>query len=155
MNAAYITHCSATRLRVRIPNKRYDADFFDLLRQEFANFSGVIGIETNPTTASVLLLIDGNKMAIQSLIEACPWLEFKVFSKKSKSPSLLEQASELTLEANQILRSATAGWVDVPSLLFTMLFALGVFQVSQGKILASASALLMSALSFLPIRERA
>ena len=155
MNAAVITHCSPTRMRVRVPNKRHDPDFFKVLAQEFKNFSGVIGVESNPLTASVLLLIEGDVLAIRCLVEACQWLEFKVFSKKSKSPSLVDQASNLTLEANQILRSATAGLLDVPSLLFLMLFGLGVFQVSQGKILASASALLMSALSFLPIRERA
>ena len=153
MHTATVTHCSPTRIRVRVPSKRHDRSFFELLEQEFKTFSGVAGVEINPLTASVLLVIQGDMLATRCLVESCQWLEFKVFHKAVDPDSVVDQASRLMLEANRILKDATAGLVDVPSILFVMLLGLGVWQVSQGKILASASALLMSSLSFLPIRR--
>src|SRR5438067_5273697 len=50
-----ISHLSAGRLRIRIPEKRRDEAFFGTVAERFSGWDSVDSIEVNPLTASVLI----------------------------------------------------------------------------------------------------
>jgi hypothetical protein len=55
INRAYVVHRTLSRMRVRIPGRRHDHAYFKQLRQRLIGSVGVIAVEVNPLTASVLI----------------------------------------------------------------------------------------------------
>ena len=53
--AARISHFTARRLRIKVPEKRRNTDFFDTVAERLATWDSVERVETNPLTASVLI----------------------------------------------------------------------------------------------------
>src|ERR1700724_1523646 len=53
--AARISHFTARRLRIKVPEKRRNAAFFDAVADRLASWDSVDRVETNPLTASVLI----------------------------------------------------------------------------------------------------
>src|ERR1700740_2836706 len=53
--AARISHFTARRLRIKVPEKRRDSAFFDTVAERLATWDSIEGVETNPLTASVLI----------------------------------------------------------------------------------------------------
>lgn len=56
---AYVVHRTANRLRLKVPGHRHDKAFFAGLRQELLEHCGIISVEVNPLTESVLIVHDG------------------------------------------------------------------------------------------------
>ncbi|WP_414474707.1 hypothetical protein [Microvirga sp. M2] len=52
---AYIVHRIVGRLRIKIPGRRHNVQFFQNLRRRLIDHSEIIDIEVNPCTASVLI----------------------------------------------------------------------------------------------------
>ena len=52
---AHIVHRTATRLRVRVPARRFDHAYFQQLEARLADCAGVRSVEANPLTSSVLI----------------------------------------------------------------------------------------------------
>src|SRR5689334_17759009 len=52
---ARICHVSPGRVRVRIPERRYDAQYFAAVRELVSAWPGVESVEVNPVTAGVLV----------------------------------------------------------------------------------------------------
>ena len=53
--AARITHFTARRLRIKVPEKRRNTDFFAAVAERLLTWESVERVETNPLTASVLI----------------------------------------------------------------------------------------------------
>jgi len=56
MPAARITHQMQGRLRIRIPDKKRDADYFSQVSRTLSACPGVDGVAANPLAASVLVI---------------------------------------------------------------------------------------------------
>src|SRR5205085_12331615 len=53
--AARISHFTARRLRIKVPEKRRDTVFFTTVAERLATWESVERVEINPLTASVLI----------------------------------------------------------------------------------------------------
>jgi hypothetical protein len=57
---AHVVHRTTNRLRLKIPGHKQDAAFFAGLRQELLAQRGIVSVDVNPLTASVLIVHDGS-----------------------------------------------------------------------------------------------
>jgi len=56
---AYVVHRTTNRLRLKVPSHKQDEAFFASLRQELLEQCGIVSVDVNPLTASVLIVHDG------------------------------------------------------------------------------------------------
>jgi len=56
---ARLVHRTTNRLRLKVPHRRHDAAFFADLRQELLRQRGIVSVQVNPLTASVVIVHDG------------------------------------------------------------------------------------------------
>ncbi len=56
----YVTHRTRNRLRVRVPERRHDRDWWQRLREALRRQPGVSCVDANPLTAGLLIVHDGS-----------------------------------------------------------------------------------------------
>src|SRR5262249_38350679 len=66
--SARIAHFTPRRLRIRVPEKRRDAAFFDFVQNRLAAWDSVERVETNPLTASILInFSDAQRLLLEAV----------------------------------------------------------------------------------------
>ena len=116
---------------------------------------GVDGVEINPVTGSLLLFYHGTEAALDRLMEEAAWsfappsAASLRFSGEEGLAAVGQNLRRMTGELNQRLKTATRGWLDLPSL-FSFLFLIrGVQKMLLLKQLPSGPQLLWWAFSLL------
>jgi Heavy metal associated domain 2 len=145
---ATISHQTSRRLRLRIPAKRRDAAYFAALQEELAHCPGVLKIEANPLTGSVLV---HHRSAVQALIDYAE--ETQLFSAgKEEDPEpppspMSNRLSRQFAKVNQSLGDLTRGEVGLGDVALLSLIGFGLFQILRKKILPDGVTLLWYATS--------
>jgi hypothetical protein len=139
---AFISHASSGRIRVKIPAKKNDADYFSGLREHFSPIPGVERVEVNPLTASILVkhTLDLNNSA--DLKPVADYFESRgLFKLAVPLPSSLpERRPVATAEGvaaalaglNAQVKGWSAGMLDFSTLAVLGLISVGVLQASRG-----------------------
>ena len=52
---AFVVHCTATRIRIKIPERRRQEAYFAALQRALLQHPDVLGVRTNPLAASVAI----------------------------------------------------------------------------------------------------
>ncbi len=133
---AHIAHKVKGRLRLRIPSKRYDRDFFESLKTVFSKNFPDTEVEVNPITASALIL--GNTEPKAILKFGLKRKLFKLILHSAKKQTLIGSVKESFKEVDQSLLKFTGGELDVPSFIFLGLVGHGVYQILRGNFTAPA-----------------
>jgi hypothetical protein len=133
---AEISHLTPGRLRLRIPERRRDDAFFARVRQHLSDRSGVVRVDVNPITASVLIQFNG--AAEDFAARDDDLFELDDFPLE---PSPLDAVRDEVVAADRTLRQLTGG-ADLRTLLFFALLAGGLYQLVRGNIAAPAVTLL-------------
>ncbi len=133
---ALITHRTAERLRIRIPSRKRDADYFSSLTDHLSRYPGIDRIEANPLTGSVLLL---HRMDLGAFGEYSAANRLFRLKTAASSPSpihrkMLEPLNRLDGD----LKKFTGGEIDLSSIVFIGLLGMGFYQISIGNITAPA-----------------
>jgi hypothetical protein len=142
--AARISHFTGRRLRIKIPEKRRDTDFFDTVAEQLAAWDSVEGVETNPLTASVLIHFSNPERlfleaaAKNDLFE----IDFDAAFGSSSEPVVTQAALQSFQTADHALRRWTQNQIDMRGVLFVLLLAGGVFQLLRRRLDAPAPTLL-------------
>lgn len=152
---AYISHRSPGRLRLKIPARRGDSGYFNALEKAFMSLQGAEEIVTNPTTASVLILHQGDILPqLQQRAEAEAFFTLAKAEDIAYGASLLQQSAKLSGGLNQWLRSITRGQVDMGLIAIILLLILAFRQVQKGYVLSPAIALLWNAFELMVMLQR-
>jgi hypothetical protein len=131
---AYVHHRTAGRLRVRVPSRKGDAEYFSAVGDRFADCEGVERIEVNPATGSVLLIhhTDG-----ESLAEYARAHELFDTKEEEHSPTdFHRQLGERLSGLNNGLKGLTGSGTDLWDLTFIGLLGAGAFQIISGNMTA-------------------
>jgi Heavy metal associated domain 2 len=145
---ATISHQTSSRLRLRIPTKRRDAAYFSALQGELDHCPGVLKIEANPLTGSVLV---HHRSAVQALIDYAE--ERQLFSAgteedpKSPPSPISNRLSRQFAKVNQGLCDLTRGELGLGDVALLSLIGFGLFQIFRKKILPDGVTLLWYATS--------
>lgn len=144
---AHISHTIAGRMRLRIPTKRRDADFFAELARTFSTLEGVAWVKPNFLTGSVLVVHK-------------PELTMDQIQRFAQERELFEIASQPSRPAIELgpLIAVSRHWLaqrfgqaEKPTAetrggIVLALLILGLIQLSRGQILAPATTLFWYAL---------
>ncbi len=151
---AYIKHQLAGRVRLKIPAKRGDEQYFEELAEAFATCDAITQLQLNPPTASLLIQYG-----------AVPFAEVADFAAEAGLFALVEQGdadlpttehlsvagwSSLGVsQFDQQLSQLSAGRVDLRSVFFLGFMGLAVHQAVKGHIMSPASTFFWRALELL------
>jgi hypothetical protein len=127
---AHIGHRTTNRLRLRIPSRKGDADYFAAARERLSQCRGVETIEVNSVTGSVLLL---HQLELHQLARF--GTENGLFSLESSNivPKTINDKVVASLrEFNGQISQFTGNELDLPSIAFLGLVGLGIYELSIG-----------------------
>ncbi len=137
--AAFVAHRIPGRTRLRIPTEKGNPIYFAVLAESLAICPGVEQVTTDARTASLVL----HHSADATLGEIADWAEqahlFRVVEAGVGAPRAVHAAAGQIHLLDTKLRRITHGRADLRSLLFFVFVGLGIFQVTRGKVLSTAS----------------
>jgi hypothetical protein len=142
--AARITHFTARRLRIKVPEKRRDRVFFDNVAERLAAWDSVEGVETNSLTASILIHFpDPEGLFLEAAAKNDLFdIDFDAAFGDSSEPVVTQAAVQSFHAADNLLRRWTQNQIDMRGVLFVLLLAGGVFQLLRRRLDAPAPTLL-------------
>jgi hypothetical protein len=136
-NAAHVHHRVAGRLRVRVPGRRGDVEYFTRVARELSQVASVTRVECNPATGSVLVLHDGgSEDALFRSAEAGGL--FTLGAAAGGAATLAQNAGAGLHVLDRWLRDATRGDIDLRSLILGAFVTMGVVQLSRGHVMGPA-----------------
>ncbi|HEY0525838.1 MAG TPA: hypothetical protein VGD08_20775 [Stellaceae bacterium] len=153
---ARICHVSPGRVRVRIPERRYDTEYFTAVKELVSAWPGVESVEVNPVTAGMLIrfaldagdLLPGD-IPLSALENDLFTLDFSDLAERAAGASDGQEAVPLHAKVRDglkhldaRLRALTGGADDLRSLVFLSLLAGGCYQLFRGNVAAPAVTLL-------------
>ena len=134
MPEAIIAHESSGRLRIKIPASRGDAGVLAAYRDYLSQCPGIISVEINPVTGSMLFLHQTSAAAIFDYAH-----EKNVFARKVPVPATREKAPALQKDMadtfkgfDRQIRSLTDGDMDLRGMAFAALAMSGIYQILRG-----------------------
>ena len=142
--AARISHFTARRLRIKVPEKRRDTDFFDTVAGRLATWDSVESVETNPVTASILIhFSDPERLFLEAAAKNDLFdIDLDAAFGASSPPVVTEAAVQSFESADHVLRRWTQNQIDLRGVLFVLLLAGGVLQLLRRRLDAPAPTLL-------------
>jgi hypothetical protein len=142
--SARISHFTAQRLRIRVPEKKRDAAFFNTVADQLATWDSIERVETNPLTASVLIFFsDPQKLFVEAAAKNDLFdIDFDAAFGGASEPLVTRAAVQSFDTADQTLRRWTENIIDMRSIFFLLLLSGGVFQLLRRRLDAPAPTLL-------------
>jgi hypothetical protein len=148
--AALIVHFTRRRLRIKVPERRRDAAFFDYVRNRLVAWDSVERVETNPLTASILVHFSAPEPLFLEAVGKNDFLNIDLDAMaRPAEPVMTSVAIRSFVAGDNALRSWTANAIDVRSVVFLLLFVGGVYQLLRGRMSTPAPTLLWYAGSLL------
>ncbi len=138
---AYVVHAIPGRVRVRVPDRKGDAAFFDSIASRLAELPLVTSVTTNPVTGSVLVRFTGD---IEALAMRAMMLLDQVQLELSPTPAqpVLKRLRDELAGFDATVRELTGGEMDTHAMAFAGMLALSAVQLFRGNILAPAATML-------------
>jgi hypothetical protein len=141
--SAHLVHRAPGRIRIRVPSRRHDGEYFKTLSENLKSVSGASHVVTNALTGSILILhtaelaldVLANYAFKEGLFELAP-------NEQENAPVLVtETISDILKTVDQKLIKWSEGQVDLRSAAFVGLFGLGLYQMARGRVLPAAISL--------------
>ena len=139
MDLAHVASDLPGRLRVKIPARKGNREFFEDLTSSLAKEVGVQRVESNPLTASVLVIHGSTSIRILERVESSGI--FKVGKEVSKETGRTALAGRIVQSFKSFdtgVKKFTSGELDIPSVAFLLLAGLALFQIVSGNFMAPA-----------------
>jgi hypothetical protein len=145
--SAYIKHQIPGRVRLKIPQKKGDLEYFGQIAELFADCPHITELQLNPTSASLLICHEitadflniadfARKKGLFTIIDK-PDDTFKI-----PNQPITKFASTGINRLDKSLSDFTQGFLDGRSLLFLALIGLAIRQMSKEHFLGASSSLL-------------
>ncbi len=147
MPRAEVVHQMPGRLRVRIPERRNNREYFAKVREQLANLEGVRTVETNWASGSVLLLHNSTP---EELTRAAS--ERQLFDVQGEPPSAMPVSQRLARGSSRVVDRVnrfTRGEVDFNGIVVLGFVAAGISQLLRGHRLPAGVTLLWYASNLL------
>lgn len=151
---AHVVHALPGRVRVRVPERRGDAAFFEDLASRLATLPAVAAVATNPLTGGVLIHFTGAVEAF-ALSAAAVLGDIRLDLSPPPVPPMLERLRGELTSIDATIQGLTEGELDARSVLFAGLIAVSAVQLLRGNIVAPAATMLWYAAELARRRTRA
>jgi hypothetical protein len=151
LDKAHICHLIPGRVRLRIPSRHGDSNYFTLLHKKLAALDGVQLVVVNPSTSSLLIR---HSLAVNRLIEYAKAKNLFEVTPDRPSAPVSDIISGHARSVEQHLRALSFGRLDLSSLGFLVFLCLAIMQIIRGQFLAPATTLLWYAIEALAMEGR-
>ena len=141
---AFVSHQVDGRVRLRVPTKRHQSEYFEQLRQVLASLPGLRRLTTNTRTGSVLIEYSGQ---LEALEELGPRLGLFQLQNRPHPHSISEWLYTLTSQPDDFLKRVSNGRVDAAGVTALALAGLGVSQIVRGHALPAGWTLLWNGIN--------
>ncbi|MDX1344609.1 MAG: hypothetical protein R3179_01835 [Sedimenticolaceae bacterium] len=146
---AYIVHQIRSRLRLRIPEKCQDADYFASLENQLTAVPLLTEVEVSPVSGSVLLLhpfhaSDVVKMELERLGL------FELVDAKPPAVSPMQAVTARMARTDSLINEVSAGGLDFRTLAFLVAMVITLQQAVRGNFAGPAIPMFLTALSLIP-----
>lgn len=131
---AHISHRTRGRVRIKIPSRKGDREYFTGLKERFSGFEGIKTIEVNALTGSMLVIHDLDSERIAGYATANNL--FNLQGANAYPRRLQQRVSETFKGMNTQLVALTGGEIDIGGLAFLLLLGAGIYQMSVGNLTA-------------------
>jgi hypothetical protein len=141
---ARISHFTARRLRIRIPEKRRDAGFFSTVADRLATWESIETVETNPLTASVLVhFSDPQRLFAEAVAKNDLFdIDWEAAFAPPSAHSVTQAAARSFETADIAVRRWSENRIDMRGLVFLLLLAGGTYQLLRRSLATPAPTLL-------------
>jgi len=129
---AFVAHEMPGRVRLKIPSRRNNNAYFEAVLGSLSQLSGVVDVEVNSSTASVLIIGSVTLPEIESSTKASHLFTVDRLPEKKTRKSIAVRLKNGVFKVNKRLSSITNGVVDIPSLFTVSFLAMGVSQILSG-----------------------
>lgn len=146
--AAYISHHIEGRMRVRIPSKRRDQDYFEVVTQRLRECDGIRALRINSLTGSVLIIHGLDVDAIAAYAERNGL--FVLAPVEAVVAPIAQGISDQFRALDERLKAKTSGALDLGGLAFLGLVAASATQLARKNIWPAGATLLWYAAHLLP-----
>jgi hypothetical protein len=142
--AARISHFTARRLRIKIPEKRRDAEFFAVVADRLGGWDSIERVETNPLTASILIYFsDPQRLLLEAMTKNDLFdIDFDATLTEASDFRVGRTAVRSFDTADHRLRHWTRNQLDIRSVLVVLLLGGGLYQLVRGRLSTPAPTLL-------------
>ncbi len=133
---AIVCHQTRDRIRLRVPSRKGDPDYFARIQAYLETLAGVTGVETSALTGSLLLLCPGSASVVLEALRGGTLLTLRE-SPRVRRP-LATRTVEGFREVDAWVERSTGGELDLPSLALVGLIVAGIGQILRGNFTAPA-----------------
>jgi hypothetical protein len=127
---AVICHRSTGRIRIRIPARRGDNDYFAALVDHFKTWD-VDLLKANPVSGS--LLISGKHLEVEAVEREAEKAEFfKIAASPPPPESIVKVVTAPIQVTSTFFRKLTGGGADLAGIIFLGLLGFGVYELMRG-----------------------
>ncbi len=133
---ALVTHKIKYRVRIKIPSKKGDRDYFSYIEQKLLECDGLNNIKVNPVSGSILVHHSTNIGNISQF--ALNTKIFNLVNNDQKPFDLHSNISKVFGNLNKHFQGLTGGSIDIADVAFLSLLGLGIYQISRGNLSAPA-----------------
>lgn len=134
---AFVAHESRGRIRLRISERRRDADYFTSIEKVFSKSGITSMVVSNPLTASVLITHHTTRERIAEWAESNGL--FTIVERPSiRTRPLSQRINDGFKVLDTAVTAGTNGLIDLPTGAFLALVGWGVYQILQGRIAGPA-----------------
>jgi len=145
---AHVAHMVAGRVRIKVPSRRGDVDYFTGLYEELLDYPALVDVRVNPGTGSIIVKHDAPTLeSLKSFAE-----EMQLFTLEGidyKPEVLLERASVSLSGIDEGIKKFTGGDIDFRSVVFIILLGIAIKQLTRGHVVGPASTLIWQALGLI------
>lgn len=128
---AKVSHHSSKRLRIRIPSRKGDWNYFKSVGDKLVEYQDFDVLQLNPVTGSVLFIdeqldVDG----LETYAEEQGLFDLR--RKALGTVPLSRRIAEPLSDTNSFLSRTTGGFLDLPGAAFLLLLGVGLYEIVRG-----------------------
>ncbi len=128
-----IVHHTTARMRIRIPGKKNNPEFFKSLEKSLKNIPEIKTIRPNPLTGSLLLEGDFSAAGqVTDLLETNKFFQLEI--PKTDGTPLRQKVYQSFSISNRFVKDHSRGELDLPILIFLMLVGTGIYQLVRSEV---------------------
>jgi hypothetical protein len=135
----------AGRVRLHIPSKKHDPEYFARVGQKLTELEGVQAVRTDSRTGSLLITHEGELDAISRFAERHGL--FSLITTTAAAVLLADKLTDQVGDLDEGLIQFTRGQMDLKSMMVLALAAGAAFQVLRKQVLPPAFTLVWTALA--------
>ncbi len=150
----FVVHAMRGRLRVRVPDRRRDADYFAGAAAHLAACPGITAVEANSLTGSLLITHTVDAAAVDGYAHAGKLFAMTAAPAPVAATPPSEQWLAAVASANRHFATASGGRGDLRTMLAASFLVMAMVQAARGRIAVPAISALWYALRALSLGQR-